>query len=57
MTIIKFPDELQEAVFELIDPPKEPGSVELTLKLKDTLDESTLNQLKEIGVKFLTPVK
>lgn len=57
MTILMFPEELQAAVFEIIEPPKEPGSIEITLKIKDTLLEAELNQLKALGVKYLTPVQ
>lgn len=57
MIIIEFPDELQAAVFELIEEPKEAGAIILTLKIYKELDEIIINQLKSIGCKIIQPIK
>ena len=55
MTILHVPDEKKEAVLALIGGLRKEDKIEYTLKLKDTLSDDILEQLKEIGVHYLTP--
>lgn len=57
MVVLTFPNELQDNVFELVNPPKEEGAVLLSVKIKEEISEETLGLLQAIGVKIIKPVK
>lgn len=57
MTIITFPIEIQEEVYQITGQPASTEPIDITVKFNDTLSEEILNKLKNLGVKYLTPVK
>lgn len=57
MTIITFPIELQEQVYQITGNPASTEPIDITVKFNATLSDEILNQLKNLGVKYLTPIK
>lgn len=56
MTILKFPAELQEQVFNLIGGLSKDDKLEFTIKLKETISPELLEKLKALNVQYLQPV-
>lgn len=57
MTIITFPIEIQKEVYEITGQPATSEPIDITVKFNVTLSDDTLSQLKNLGVKYITPVK
>ena len=57
MTILQFPIEIQDEVYAITGVPPIDDPINITVKFKKTLSDEILQRLKQLGVKFMTPVK
>lgn len=56
MTILQFPQEKADEIMPLISPLSKEDVIEYTIKLKTTLSDEKLEELKKLGVVYMTPV-